>query len=190
MTANELDLDALAIHLHSEVAWTTGEPCTCRACENGRALIAELRQARAERDTANDQWGNGECCCDCPHHGFTEQDLNGVRPEDMTWEDTFALLMARAERAEAERDAMHHNDCEAFTRLEAELADLREGRVAGHGHDSALCMSWRDRAGRAEAAIARVRAIAASYAYLLDGTDWLEPGAVRIVLLAALDGPE
>lgn len=41
------------------------------------------------------RWGTGECCADCPHHGFDLAD------EDFTWETAAANQRKRAQRAES-----------------------------------------------------------------------------------------
>lgn len=59
-------------------------------------LESELAAALAERDTAEARYSNGDCCSDCPHHGFTAE-----QHDEMTWPEENALLYQRAVMAES-----------------------------------------------------------------------------------------
>lgn len=80
----------------------------------GGDIAFHLGQVLDALDAARAAWGNGECCSTCPHHGFTAAELDGVAPEDLTWDQTFALLHARVEVAEARiASALNRNNyCE------------------------------------------------------------------------------
>lgn len=191
-----LDLDALEMSMHWIPVLGTVSPCGCRACVNGRALIAELRAARAEI-TEMALTGlslDGELMQATAELSRLRDTLAETRTElgrmirvadEASADRDEAQAELRATRAEVEgmrQIALRNADCADREEARAERAEAAaqycdELHVGVYVYEETV-----NQLEAARAALARVRGLAA------EGMAYESPAVLKWFIRAALDG--